>query len=159
MKHSSYKFKPYLNIQKIIFQKMTKSIHDMIQNSKQRAESTIEQLCQRCYSLTTTKEEILRPYKVHKIMIPFQNFNTDPRLLQISNHLVEKPWRVLTQYVYITKATPYVSIYLVSPIYRRLGPYEEICHLTFIQPEEALCDLRGKPLVINIINLCQIKTI
>lgn len=120
------------------------SLLDMISAGKKRNENSIGMYCHKCYTLTTTKEENLLPYKVHKIVIPIKNFDCDPRLLQIHNHLVTKPWRCLTQYVYLTKNTPYASLYVVSSIHRKLAPHEEICHWTFCQPEEALHDLKGK---------------
>jgi hypothetical protein len=120
------------------------SITDLIQKSIQRKEPNERMLCHNCYSLVATKDEILRPFKVHRIMVSIENFQSDPRLLKIHNHVVEKPWRILTQYVNITKQTPYISLLLVSAINRRIVPNEEICHVSFIQPEEALYDLKGK---------------
>jgi len=127
---------------------MPNSINDMIHQSKQRTETSIGTFCHKCLSLSTDKEEFLRPYKVHKIMIPLLNFKTDSRLFQVFNHLVEKPWRVITTYIFINKQFPYISIYLISPIYRRMAPQEEICHLMFINPEEMLYDLKGTPLLL-----------
>jgi hypothetical protein len=116
----------------------------MIEKAKKRKDSKIGMLCNKCYTISTLKEEILRPYKVHKIVIHIENFKSDGRLMQVMNHLCERPWRVLTQYVYISKTNPYISLDLVCPIHRRLAPNEDICHISFIQPEEALHDLKGK---------------
>jgi hypothetical protein len=120
------------------------SINDMIKHSKERIETKIGAFCHKCYTLLAPKEELLHPYKVHKIIVPIKKFNTDSRLIQIHNHLVEKPWRILTQYAYISRQTPYISLYLISPIHRKLSQYDEICHMTFVQPEEVLHDLKGK---------------
>jgi hypothetical protein len=127
----------------LFFQTMA-SFSEMIHKSKQRDEAKIGIYCHRCYALSTYKEELLCPFKVHKIIIPLKNFKCESRLMQIHNHLVEKPWRILTQYVHVSKHSPYITIHLVSSIHRRIAPNEELCHLTFVHPEEALYDLKGK---------------
>jgi len=80
---------------------------------------------------------------VIEITIPIVGLNTEPRLFQVFNHLVEKPWRVLTKFIYLTRHSTYISIYLVCPIQRTLKAGEEICHVAFVQPEEALFDIKG----------------
>ena len=80
---------------------MAQSITTMIHNAKHRDENKINEYCHKCLTLLTPREEYLRPFKVHKLMIPILDFNSESRLMKVSNHLVEKPWRVLTQYIFI----------------------------------------------------------
>jgi hypothetical protein len=120
------------------------TLFQLIEKSRHRDEAQIGIYCQKCYTVSSTKDEYLRPFTVLKLIIPIIGFKHEPRLMRVHNHLCSKPWRVLTQYVYITKHTPYVTLLLVSPIKRRILPNEEICHLSFSMPEEALYDIKGK---------------
>ena len=128
----------------MVFQKM--SIIELIKASKDRDCDHIGSLCRKCYTLSAVKEQFLRPLTVHRITIPIVGFTSDPRLLQVHNHLCERPWRVLNSYLYICRQTVSITLHIVSSIQRTLGEGEPICHVSFVQPEEALYDLKGKDL-------------
>jgi len=121
----------------------TMSIIELIKSSKSRRPHQIGDFCRRCYTLSATHKYILHPMTVIEITIPIVGLNTEPRLFQVFNHLVEKPWRVLNKFIYLTRHSTYISIYLVCPIQRTLKAGEEICHVAFVQPEEALFDIKG----------------
>lgn len=123
---------------------MSKSLKEMIFEAKQRDESKILAYCHKCLSLSTTKEEFLYPYKLHKIHIPVKNFTGDTKLIKIHNHILDQPYRIINQYVCLTKNHPYISLYIISSKFRKLAPHEEFCHMSFCQPEEAFVDVKGK---------------
>lgn len=120
------------------------SIKTLIETAKARDPTKIGALCQRCYTLVAQKEQIINPMTVVKLNIPIVGFNTDPRLMAIHNHLCARPWRILNKFVLVHKHSPSVSILLVSSIKRKLRAGEPLCHVSFIQPEEALYDIKGK---------------
>jgi len=119
---------------------------ELIQSAKARQlnnnNNDIGEFCHRCFTLLALKDQSLRRMAVTKIIIPLSGFKSEPRLVQIFNHICDKPWRVITSYAYITKHSAYISLYLVCPIKRTLKTGEPICHISFVQPEEVIVDLK-----------------
>lgn len=133
-------------------------INELIRSAVSQDHTQIGTYCHRCYPVLNSRDVVhLRPMTVTKIVIPITGFNSEPRLLQIDNHLCDKPWRVLNRFIYLTKQTSSISIYLISPINRKIKIGENICHVRFIQPEEALYDIKGNFLLLLIIIIIKRK--
>ncbi len=119
------------------------SIKELIYQAKLRTTTQIGDFCRKCYTLTAIEEQILTASNITKITLPLFGMSKEPRLLQVYNHCVDKPWRVLNQYIYLEPTSPFVTLLLVSSIKRKVLAGEALCHIAFIQAEEVLFDLRG----------------
>ncbi len=119
------------------------SFQQMFETAKARNKNHIGELCKKCLDITSPKDHFLEPMCVHVISIPIVGFNTLARLLRIQNHCCEKPWRVLTQYVVVSKNTPFILLHIVSPVQVNISANEPLCHGVLTYPEEAFYEMKG----------------
>ncbi len=96
-----------------------------------------------CLIITNPKDILLFTDKVNEIIIPFKG-NSLTNLLQVNNHMNEKPWRVISEYLYFNERTQSLSIPIITSIFQQLRAGEAICHIFMMDSIQSLQERTGK---------------
>lgn len=99
--------------------------------------------CTYCFTITSPQSIRLQHSRVNEITIPIEGQLATQFLFQIHNHLEYKPWRVISEFLFLNRNTHSISIPLLTPYDRILRRGEPICHFTLILPNQCLQKLRG----------------
>ena len=96
-----------------------------------------------CWILINPKETSLHPGVVTEIIIPFEG-PAPVNVLQVKNHMCNKPWRVINEYVYFNQRTHSLIIPVITSFLRILEAGEPICHIEVMHPFTTLQKIKGK---------------
>ena len=108
-----------------------------------------------CWCICNLQETTLRPDVVNEIVIPFQG-NSSTKILQVNNHLCDKPWRVISEYIYLNERTHALTLPVVTSFFRILKVGEPICHVELTDPTQTLQNIKGTYLI-RVINKSLVK--
>jgi len=101
-----------------------------------------------CWSIDSPQETTLYPGMVNEIVIPFEG-DAPPTLLQINNHMGDKPWRVICEYIYFSQRTQSLTIPVITTFLRTLKKGEPICHAELMNPTATLQNIKGNVYLIK----------
>ena len=95
-----------------------------------------------CWVILNQQEKTLHPITVNEIIIPFKGQATST-LMNVKNHMPDKPWRVMSDYIYFNQHTNTLIIPILTdaPYTLKLG--EPICHIDLIGSVFALRNIKG----------------
>jgi hypothetical protein len=104
--------------------------------------SDIESSCS-CWVIAPLQETTLHPDVVNEIILPYEGHAATP-LLQVNNHMCDKPWRVISEYIYFNERTHSLTVPVVATFRRTLGAGEPLCHVRVMDPIHSLQNIKGK---------------
>jgi hypothetical protein len=99
--------------------------------------------CRHCFTITCPQTTPLQHSKINEIIIPIEGQLATQFLLRVHSHLCDKPWRVISEFLFMNLTTRSISIPIITPYYRLLRRGEPVCHFTLCLPNQCLQSLRG----------------
>jgi len=96
-----------------------------------------------CWVIPNQKKITLHPGVINEIVIPFEG-DAPTTLLQVNNHMCDKPWRIISEYIYFNQRTHSLTIPVITTFLRTLAVDEPICHVELMDPLHTLRALKGK---------------
>ena len=95
-----------------------------------------------CWNIRNPETRMLLPGVVNEIIIRFID-DTPTTVLQVNNHMCDKPWRVISEYIYFNKRTHSITIPIITSFTRILLSGEPICHVELMNPLSTLQKIKG----------------
>jgi len=78
-----------------------------------------------CWVISSQQKISLYPLIVNEIVIRFKG-TAPTNLLQINNHMTNKPWRIVNEYIYFNQNTHSLTIPIVTDVHHILSIGEPI---------------------------------
>ncbi len=74
-----------------------------------------------------------------------QNYihNATSEVLRTNNHMTNKPWRIVNEYIYFNQNTHSLTIPIVTDVHHILSIGEPICHILPMNPRHTLQSIKG----------------
>jgi len=95
-----------------------------------------------CWVISSQQKISLYPLIVNEIVIRFKG-TAPTNLLQINNHMTNKPWRIVNEYIYFNQNTHSLTIPIVTDVHHILSIGEPICHILPMNPRHTLQSIKG----------------
>jgi hypothetical protein len=102
--------------------------------------------CCYCFTITSPQSIRLKPSRINQIVIPIEGRLATQFMLRVHSHLCDKPWRVISEYLFLDEIHNSITIPILTSCERLLRRNEPICHFTLILPHSCLQNLRGESL-------------
>lgn len=109
-----------------------------------------------CWCISSPKETFLYPDMINKINIPFQG-RSPTHLLQVKNHMNDKPWKIINEYIYFNEQTHLVTIPIITPFFYHLNKNEPICHVRLTSLNHPLHANKGNLIKIIFTDILSLK--
>jgi len=94
--------------------------------------STTEKKCSCCVIKVPMTISLL-PNTINEINIPFKG-KTPCTVLQVKQHMSDKPWKVIGEYLYFNQSSSSVAIPIMASQKTILSKNEAICHVQLMAP-------------------------
>jgi hypothetical protein len=95
-----------------------------------------------CWVISSQQKISLYPRLVNEIVIQFKG-TAPSNLIQITNHMNDKPWRVISKYIYFNQSAHSLTIPIVTDVHHILSIGEPICHILPMNPLHTLQSMKG----------------
>ena len=96
-----------------------------------------------CWVIKSPITISLLPNTINEIIIPFKG-KTPCTILQVNNHMGNKPWRVICEYLYFNQQSSSITIPIMSSQQTMLTKNEAVCHVQLMEPLGALQLVKSK---------------
>jgi hypothetical protein len=97
-----------------------------------------------CYNLYSSKTVIIEKSCINNIEIDLLVEIPNKYIIQIRNHLCDKPWRVLQKYIYPDEFTKRLTITLITRRRCKIIVGDILCHIKLVAIDEAYKNITGK---------------
>ena len=99
-----------------------------------------------CLIISTPEAITLYPDMINEIIIQFED-NPPTTRLQIISHMDQKPWRIISEYIYFNQRTYSLTIPIITSSLHTLCVGEPICHVAAINMVHTLKTIKGNVVI------------
>lgn len=98
----------------------------------------------KCINIYSYKNLQLYPNVVYKIHLGLYVDLSQGHILQVKNHLCDKPWRIVESYLYPSSWFKSITVQIISDKRCIVRTGEVLAHIQSLPVSEALRNLKGK---------------
>jgi hypothetical protein len=97
-----------------------------------------------CYEVSNPRDIQLQANRVTDICTGIKIISLDGYVIQINNHLCNKPWRPLIKFLSINEQNQMLTVPVIVSKNIKLKAFEPLCHISFVPITFALGSVKGK---------------
>ena len=95
-----------------------------------------------CWIISIPERIFLFSNEVNEVIIPFVG-KTPTSLLQVNNHLKDKPWKVISEFLYFSDKTNTLNIPIITSSFTIVPAGSPICHIHLMDSFHTLKKITG----------------
>lgn len=100
-----------------------------------------------CWCIEAPNDLVIHPGITYEINLPFDG-EAPSALLKVNHHMGNKPWRVISEFLYFNEKRRCLTIPVITNDMRTLKKGETICHVEVKDPVHTLQNIQGNCIIV-----------